>query len=87
MTAEQPHLILLQVKLDYIPNILLQTGCPAKLEFRLQRGSKLATSAIFAIFFGFLNIPAELLILEEYFCPLKFRSHREASFPHFGSLL
>ena len=33
--AEQPHLILLQVKLDYIPNILPQTECPAKLAFRL----------------------------------------------------
>ena len=46
--SKQPHLMLLQVKLDYIANILPQTGCPAKLEFRLQRGSKWA---IFGIFF------------------------------------
>ena len=62
--AEKPHLILLQVKLDYIPNILPQTGCPAKLSFRLQRGSKLAKSAIFRIFFGFSNITTELFILQ-----------------------
>ena len=49
-SAEQPHLILLQVKLDYIPDTLTQTGCPAKLSFRLQIGSKLEKSAIFAIF-------------------------------------
>ena len=55
------------VKLDYIPNILQQIGCPAKLAFRLQRGPKLAKSAIFAIFFGFSNKPAELLTLEENF--------------------
>merc|ERR1711867_206155 len=81
--AEQPHLILSQVKLDYIPNILPQTGCPAKFLFRLQRGSKWAKSAIFPIFFGFSNIPAKLLILEKNFCPHKFRSHRDASFPPF----
>ena len=51
MAAEQPHLQLLQVKLDYIPNILPQTGCLAKFAFRLQRRSKWAKSAIFAIFF------------------------------------
>ena len=54
-TAEQPHLIFLQVKLDYIPNILLKTRCPAKLAFRLQRGSKLPNSAIFRIFFRFFE--------------------------------
>ena len=75
MAAEQTHLTFLQVKLDDIPNILPQTGCPAKLAFRLQRGPKWAKSAIFAIFFGFSNIPAELLILEENFCALKVRSH------------
>ena len=32
-------------------------------------------AAIFAIFSGFSNIPAELLISEENFCPLNFRSH------------
>ena len=73
--AEQPHLILLLMKLDYIPDILPQTGCPAKFAFRLQRGSKLAKSAIFRIFFGFSNITAELLILHQNLCPLKFRSH------------
>ena len=62
VAAKQPHLILLQVKLDYIPDILLQTGCPGKFAFRLQRGSKWAKSAIFPIFFVFSNIPAELLI-------------------------
>ena len=45
--AKQPHLLLLQKKLNYIPNILRQTGCPTKFAFRLQRGSKLAKSAIF----------------------------------------
>ena len=77
--AEQPHLILLQAKLDYIPDILP--------EFRFQRGSKLVKSAIFAIFFCFSNIPAELFILEENFCPLKFKSHRHASFPLTGRSL
>ena len=61
--AEQPHLILLQMKLDYILNILPQTGCPAKFAFRLQRGSKLAKSAIFRIFFGFSNITGKPLNL------------------------
>ena len=73
--AEQPHLIFLQMELDYIPNILSQTGCPEKFAFRLQRGSKWAKSAIFSIFFGFSSIPAELFILEENLCLLKFRSH------------
>ena len=63
-SPEQPHLILLQMKLDYIPDILPQTGCSAKLSFRLQRGSKLAKSAIFRIFFGFSNITAKLFILQ-----------------------
>ena len=27
VVPEQPHLILLHIKLDYIPNILPQTGC------------------------------------------------------------
>ena len=53
VVTEKPHLILLQVKLDYIPDILPQTGCPEKVSFRLLRGSKLARSGIFAIFFGF----------------------------------
>ena len=74
--VEQPNFILLQVKPDHIPN-----RCPAKFAFRLPRGSKWAKSAIFAIFFGFSNIPAEHSILEENFCLLKFRSHRDASFP------
>ena len=78
-SAKQPHLILLQVKLDYIPNILPQTGCPPKFVFRLQR-LKWAKSAIFANFFVFSNMPAKLLILKENFCLLKFRSHRDASF-------
>ena len=86
-SAEQPHLILLQMKLDYIPNILPQTGCPEKFAFRLQRGSKWAKSAIFSIFFGFSSTPAELFILEENLCLLKFRSHWEASFPRFGRSL
>ena len=85
MAAEQPHLQLLQVKLDYIPNILPQTGCLAKFAFRLQRRSKWAKSAIFAIFFFvFSNMPAELFILEKNFCILKVRSHRDASFPPIG---
>ena len=73
--AEQPHLILLQVKLEYIPNILPQTRCPAKLSARLQGGSKWAKSAIFGVFFGFSNITAELFIVEENFCLLKFSTH------------
>ena len=86
--AEQPHLIFLQMKLDYISNILLQTGCLAKLAFRLQRGSKGAKAASFGIFFVFFsNIPAELFILEENFWPLKFRSHQDASFPLIGRSL
>ena len=39
----------------------------------------------FSHFFGFSNITAELLILQENFCLLKSRSHREASFPFFES--
>ena len=83
-SAEQPHLILLHVKLDHIPNILPQTGCPAKFAFRLQRGPKWPKSAIFGIFSDFSIITAELFILEENFCLLKFISHRDASFPYFG---
>ena len=82
--AKQPHLLLLQVKLDYIPNILPQTGCPAKFAFRLQRGTKWAKSAIFAIFPGFSYIPAELFIVEENFCLLKCRDRQAASLPCFG---
>ena len=62
--AEIPHLIFLQVKLDYIPNIMPKTGCPAKLAFRFQRGSKLANSAIIRIFFGFPNITAKIFNLQ-----------------------
>ena len=64
LPAEQPHLILLQIKPDYIPKILLQTGCPAKLAFRPQRGSKVAKSAIFRIFLDFSHITAKLFILQ-----------------------
>ena len=39
------------------------------------------------IFFGFAIIPAELFILEENFCPLKLRSHLDASFPFIGRSL
>ena len=63
-SAEQPHLILLQMKLAYIPNILPQAEYPAKYAFGLQRGSKSAKSAIFRLFFGFSNITAELFILQ-----------------------
>ena len=38
-------------------------------------------------FFGFSNIPAELFILEENFCPLKFRSYQDASFRLIGRSL
>ena len=50
VAAKQLNLKLLMVKLDYITNILPQTGWPAKFTFRLKRGSKWAKSAIFAIF-------------------------------------
>ena len=56
MGAELPHLILLHFKLEYIPNILPQTGCTARLAFRVQKGSKCAKSAIFAIFRFFIYI-------------------------------
>ena len=79
--AEQPHLILLQVKLNHVPNFLPQTGCAEKFAFKFQRGSKLANSAIFGIFVGFSNITAELFIFKEKLCAIKFRSYREASFP------
>ena len=62
--AKQLHLILLQVKLEYIPNILPLTGCPEKLGFRLQRGSMWAKSA-FCHFFGFSNITDKLIILKK----------------------
>ena len=39
------------------------------------------------IFFGFSLITFKLFILEENFCPLKFRSHRDASFPLIGRSL
>ena len=35
-------------------------------------------------FFGFSIITVELLIVEEIFSSLKFRSHRAASFPYLG---
>ena len=63
VVAEQPHLILLQVKLDYVRNIMPQTGCPAKFAFRLQRGYKSEKPAILGIFFSFSSITAELFIL------------------------
>ena len=46
---EKPHLILLRVKLAYVPNIFPQAGCLAKLPFRHQRGSKWPKSPIFGI--------------------------------------
>ena len=78
-SPKQPHLILLQVKLDYIPDILPKTGCPAKLAFRLQRRSKLAKSAIFGIF----DLTVKLFIVEEKFCLLKIIFQQAASFPFF----
>ena len=72
------------MKPDCIPDILAQTGYPAKLSFRLQRGPKWPKSAIFRIFYDFSNITAKLFILEENFCLLKFRSHQDAFFPFFG---
>ena len=80
MGAKQPHLILLQVKLDYIPNILAQTGCPANSRLG-SREAQSGQNLLFSHFFGFSNIPAKILILEENFCPLKFRPHQDASFP------
>ena len=86
--AKQPHLILLKVKLDYIPNILPLTKCSAKLAFRLQRGSKMrAKSSIFGIFFDFSKLNAKLIILEEKNCWRKLRSHRDWSFPSFVNSL
>ena len=62
------------MKLDHIPAILPQTGCLAKFGY-------------FWHFFYFSNITAKLFILEENFCPLKFRSHQDASFPLIGRSL
>ena len=69
MGAKQPHPILLQDELDHIPNILPQTGCPEKFAFRIQRGSKWAKSAIFAIFSVFR------IYLPNYFFYKKFFVH------------
>ena len=85
--ANQPHLILLQIKLDYRANILPQTGCPAKFAFRLQGGSKRARSAVLAFFFGFSNITAKLFISEEKILLLKFRCYWDAFFSFLGSKL
>ena len=76
--AKQPHLILLQVKLDYIPNIFPQTACPGKLTFRalgsIEAQNK-QSRLFLPFFFSFSNIPAEPFILEENFCEFKFSSH------------
>ena len=58
-------------------------------KIRVQAPERLKVGKVgyFCHFFGFSNIPAELFILEENFCPLKFRSHRDASFPFFESSL
>ena len=84
--AEQPHLILLQIKLDYIQNISPQTGCPENSRLG-SREAQSGQNLLFSHFFGFSNIPAKILILEENFCPLKFRPHRDASFPPIGRSL
>ena len=69
--AENPHLILLQVKLGHIPNIFPQTRRLAKFS-----KAQIGQSRLFsAFFFGFSNITAKLFILEEKFCVFKFRSH------------
>ena len=75
---------LLQVKPDYIPDIMTQTGCPVEFSFRLQGSPKWPKSAIFSIFSDFSIITAELFILEENFCLLKYRFQCDASFPFFG---
>ena len=75
------------MKLDYISSLLPQTACLGKLCGPRYLGPKLAKSAIFDIFFSFSNIPVELFILEENFCPFKFRSHQKASFPPFARSL
>ena len=81
--AKQPHLILLQVKLDYMPNVLPQAGCPEKSRLG-SREAQSGQNRLFLPFFRFFsNMPAELFILEESFCLLKLRSHRETSFPLF----
>ena len=67
-------------KVRKITEILCRSW-PAKQTHLIQRGSKWTKSAIFGIFFGFSKITAELFILEEKLCQLKFRYHRGVSFP------
>ena len=55
--AEQPHHMLLQVRLDYILDILPQTKCPAIFSFWLQSCQSRLVS-----FFFFSNITAKLFI-------------------------
>ena len=52
--AEQPHLILLQVKLDYIANILPQTGCPANSRLG-SREAQSGQSRLFLPLFRFFD--------------------------------
>ena len=70
--AKQPHLILLQVKLDYMPDILPKPD--VRRNSRLgSRGAQNGQSRLFfAFFFYFSNITAKLFILEENFCIFKF---------------
>ena len=84
--AEPPHLILLQVKIDHI---LYQTFCRTpNVQQNLTLGSREAQKVckvgfFWHFFFGMSKITAKLFILEEKFCLLKFRSHRDASFTFF----
>ena len=80
---EQPHVIILYVKLDHIQNILPQTGCPAKFAFSDSTEAQSGRSRLFsALSGGFSNITAEPLILEQKIVYLNL-AHIERYLSHF----
>ena len=52
------------VKLDYIAQLLAQTGCLGKFAFGRYRVPNLARSRIFCVFFGFSSVIPKLNVLE-----------------------
>ena len=73
-----PWKIRRNMKLDYIPNILPQTRCPAKFSFRLKGSSNWLKVAIFVVFSRFLEYTGR-----KKFCLLKFIFHQDTSFRFF----
>ena len=63
-THYQNHPSPTYVKLDYIAELLAQTGCLGKFAFGRYRVPNLARSRIFCVFFGFSSVIPKLNVLE-----------------------